>query len=191
MMINLLIFGPPGAGKGTQAAAIAKKYQLNHISSGEILRQEAKDGKLKEEIAKYLDAGQLVPDELLNEMIEKALINSNKEGIIFDGYPRTLQQVKFLDELLAKHNREMDVVINLTLDDETAIKRILSRGEVSGRSDDKREIVEERFRIYHAQTSPLLQYYRERGRIIDIDGRPDIAAVEKHINNIIDEIITG
>lgn len=188
-MLNLLIFGPPGAGKGTQAEAIATRYNLNHISSGEMLRQEAKEGEFKEEVSKFLDAGQLVPDDLLTKMIEEAILESGERGIIFDGYPRTLHQVELLDGFLAKQGRELDAVINLTLDDEAAIARILSRGESSGRSDDKREIVEERFRIYHAQTSPLLKYYRERGRIIDIDGRPDIKSVEEHINRIIDEII--
>lgn len=191
MMINLLIFGPPGAGKGTQAIAIAKKYNLHHISSGDILRQEAINGQLKDEIAKHLDAGQLVPDKLLNKMIEEAIAESGNRGIIFDGYPRTLSQVKFLDELLAKYKRGMNIVINLTLDDETAIARILSRGKNSGRSDDRHEIVTKRFRIYYAQTSPLVNYYKERGIIVDIDGKPDVATVESHINKIIDEIIAG
>ena len=185
-MLNLIIFGPPGAGKGTQAALIAKEYRLTHLSSGDILRQELKNGQLGAQIKKYQDAGKLVPDKLIIEMVEKAAAaKMKKTGLIFDGYPRNLKQARSLDKFLNANKTAIDLVLNLKLSEREAEKRIILRGQTSGRSDDNRQTIKKRFGVYRLQTAPLLKYYKEQKKIISIDGRPDIAAVLKNIKQIL------
>lgn len=189
-MINLLIFGPPGAGKGTQAAFVAQKYNLKHISSGELLRQEAKDGEFKDEVAKYLDAGHLVPDELITKIIKDELEDTDKkQGVLLDGYPRTIKQAEFLDSLLKDNNRQLNLVINLELEDDIAISRIMSRGENSGRADDRSEIIKKRFHIYHQETEPLLNYYKNQKKLKHVNGRPDVEAVKKELEETIEKLL--
>lgn len=188
-MTNLIIFGPPGAGKGTQAALIAKKFRLSHFSSGELLRQELKNGTLGAKIKKCQDAGQLVPDCLIIEMIEKAAQKKIKgAGFIFDGYPRTIKQAKALDGFLKKNKTAISSVINLRLNEAEALKRIINRGKTSGRSDDNIKIVKNRFKVYRDQTKPLLAYYRNQGRLANVDGRPAIKAIFKELEEMIKEL---
>ncbi len=191
-MINLIIFGPPGAGKGTQAKLIAEKHQIHHLSSGEILRQEAAGGPLKEKLSSYLKAGQLVPDDLIIEMVEKiADVQLSTPGTIFDGYPRTLDQAKSLDKLFSKKEVSPATVINLCLEENEATERILLRGQHSGRTDDNLPAIKERFRIYHQETDALLKYYEQQNRVIDIDGSPDIVTVNATINEVIDKLLAN
>jgi len=180
--MNLLIFGPPGAGKGTQASLIAKKYKLTHLSSGDILRAELKNGELGARIKKYQDAGKLVPDSLIIAMMEKAIIKGAKQGgFIFDGYPRTTKQAKALDKSLKAENINLNAVINLNLSETEAINRILKRGRTSGRSDDNIKTIKARFAVYHTLTAPLLKHYQKQEKVININGRPPITAVFKTI----------
>ena len=188
-MINLIIFGTPGAGKGTQAELIAKKYNLIHLSSGNILRQEIENGELGPEIKKYLDNGTLVPDSLITAMMEKAVAKQiSDHGLIFDGYPRNLNQAKSLQTFFTNNNLDLDAVINLEISEEEAKNRILLRGKTSGRSDDNPETISSRFHTYHEQTKPLLDYYQDLGKIINIDGQPEIETVYQNIAQEIQNI---
>ena len=185
-MINLIIFGPPGAGKGTQASLIAKQLKLIHLSSGELLRQELKKGELGNRIRKYQDAGKLVPDSLIIEMIEKAAKKNIKgAGFIFDGYPRTIKQSKALDKFLKENKTALNLVLNLKLSESAALKRMILRGKTSGRSDDNLKTIKNRFKVYRAQTKPLLDYYQKQKKITNIDGRPNIEAIFKEITTIL------
>lgn len=187
-MTNLIFFGTPGAGKGTQAELISQKYNLTHLSSGQILRQEISGGELGEKIKAYVDKGILVPNELVIAMMEKAAKASwtRGDGVIFDGYPRNLEQAESLEKFFAANNLELTAVLNLEISEEEAKKRILLRGETSGRSDDNPETISERFKTYHEQTKPLIDYYTASGKIKTIDGAPDIETVAKDIFQIVE-----
>ncbi|QQG52291.1 MAG: adenylate kinase [Candidatus Falkowbacteria bacterium] len=189
-MTNLIFFGTPGAGKGTQAELISQKYNLTHLSSGHILRAEMAAGELGTEIKSYVDKGILVPNELVIAMMEKAAKTSwaNNQGVIFDGYPRNLEQAESLQKFFAANNLELTAVINLEISEEEAKKRILLRGQNSGRSDDNPETISERFKTYHDQTKPLIDYYQNLSKIKTIDGAPDIETVAKSIHQIIDNL---
>lgn len=189
-MTNLIFFGTPGAGKGTQAELISQKYNLTHLSSGQILRQEMTSGELGAEIKSYVDKGVLVPNELVIAMMEKAAQKSwkNDAGVIFDGYPRNVEQAESLEKFFTDNGLELTAVINLEISEEEAKKRILLRGENSGRSDDNPETISERFKTYHEQTKPLIDYYAASGKIKTIDGAPDIETVAKSIYQIIENL---
>jgi len=186
-MKNLIIFGSPGAGKGTQAGLIAAKYQLAHLSSGEILRQAVSSGSsLGAQIQAFQVRGELVPDELIIKIFQEQLDSLNKQNFILDGYPRTLAQAHDLDEYLK--NQPITAIINLQLPEEEAIKRIILRGESSGRADDNEEVVRNRFTVYRAQTMPLLDYYKQQNKVIEIDGRPAIEEIFEKITAALDNL---
>lgn len=184
--MNVIIFGPPGAGKGTQAKFIAQKNTLSHLSSGELSRQMLGNKKFGAKIKSCLDAGRLVPNNIIINIVEKYIkSNSEKDGFIFDGYPRNLGQAKALDCLAKKNQTKIDLVINLKLSEEEALKRILLRGKTSGRSDDNIKTTRNRLKIYRRQTAPLLDYYQKQDKLENIDGLQTIKKVEKDISRLI------
>lgn len=171
--LNLVLFGPPGAGKGTQSAMLIEKYKLIHLSTGDILRSEIAAGtKLGLEAKSLIDQGMLVPDTVVIGMIESKLdANPDAQGFIFDGFPRTVAQARALDTLLTDRATGITVMLALEVDDEELTKRLLSRGKVSGRSDDQDPtIIENRIKEYNNKTAPLKDYYREQGKLRVING---------------------
>ena len=185
-MLNIVIFGAPGSGKGTQSDMIIKKYGLFHISTGDVLRAEMKNGTELGKIAEgYISKGQLVPDELIIDMLAKVL-DSNEEtknGVIFDGFPRTIPQAEALKAMLKERGAEVSAVIGLEVEEEELIDRLIKRGQVSGRSDDNLETIKSRLDVYHNQTTPLKDYYINEKKYKAIHGMGTIesifAAIEK------------
>ena len=190
-MLNIVIFGAPGSGKGTQSDMIIKKYGLFHISTGDVLRAEMKNGTELGKIAEgYISKGQLVPDELIIDMLAKVL-DSNEEtknGVIFDGFPRTIPQAEALKAMLKERGAEVSAVIGLEVEEEELIDRLIKRGQVSGRSDDNLETIKSRLDVYHNQTTPLKDYYINEKKYKAIHGMGTIesifAAIEKEIDNL-------
>lgn len=190
-MLNIVIFGAPGSGKGTQSDMIIKKYGLFHISTGDVLRTEMKNGTELGKIAEgYISKGQLVPDELIIDMLAKVL-DSNEEtknGVIFDGFPRTIPQAEALKAMLKERGAGVSAVIGLEVEEEELIDRLIKRGQVSGRSDDNLETIKSRLDVYHNQTTPLKDYYINEKKYKAIHGMGTIesifAAIEKEIDNL-------
>lgn len=172
-MLNIVLFGPPGAGKGTQAIKLKEKYDLVHLSTGDILRNEIKNETELGTLAKsFMDKGELVPDEVVIDMIGNCLNeNESAKGFIFDGFPRTTEQAEALDNLLEKHSTEIDTMLSLEVDDEELVDRIIKRGKESGREDDKNEsVIFNRIITYNKKTAPLKNYYDEQGKYHAIAG---------------------
>jgi len=175
-MLNIVIFGAPGSGKGTQSELLIKKYNLKHISTGEILREEMKNvtelGKLAES---YMKKGHLVPDSVVIDMLEEVVEKyAGSKKFIFDGFPRTLAQGEALSTMLAAHGHKIDIVINLEVEDDELIDRLLMRGQALGRADDNRETIESRLEVYNRQTLPLKEFYREQGVLREVNGMGSI-----------------
>lgn len=176
-MFNIILFGPPGSGKGTQSEKLIDKYGLIHLSTGNLLREEiANKTKLGLEAKKFMDNGQLVPDSVVIGMIRSALAhNPNAKGFLFDGFPRTVAQSEALDELLAENRSEINVVLALEVADEELIGRLLNRGKTSGRSDDVNEdVIRARITEYENKTSPVAEYYAQFDKVVRIKGEGDI-----------------
>ncbi len=185
-MKNYIIFGAPGAGKGTQAEIIAHDKGLEHLSSGELSRRMLDDKILGPKIKKRIDSGQLVPDYIIIELVEKYVRERLEgNGFIFDGYPRNLSQAKALDKFIRREKLEINLVINLKLSEEEALKRILLRGQSSGRSDDNIKTTKNRLKIYRERTEPILEYYREKGILKELDGYKPIEKVAQEIKKFI------
>lgn len=188
-MLNLVIFGGPGSGKGTQSDKLKDKYGLFHISTGEVLRDHMSRGTEIGNIAnQYISQGQLIPDDLMIKIVEDILDSKPEEtakGVIFDGFPRTIPQAKALDEALAARGRKIDHVIGLEVDDDELVKRMLLRGQLTGRADDNTETIKKRLAVYHNQTAPLKEYYINEGKYRHIDGGKTI---DKIFGQISDEI---
>lgn len=171
--LNIVLFGPPGAGKGTQSAMLIEKYKLMHLSTGDILRGEIVAGTtLGKEAKSLIDQGLLVPDTVVIGMIENKLDqNPNAQGFIFDGFPRTVAQARALDGLLTDRQTGITVMLALEVDDEELTKRLLSRGKQSGRSDDQDPaIIENRIKEYNNKTAPLKDFYREQSKLRVVNG---------------------
>lgn len=188
-MLNILIFGPPGSGKGTQSLRISDKYGLSHISTGDILRNEVdRQTSLGKKAGKIMDRGELVPDELLIDILH-SMMEKNRvaKGFIFDGFPRTIVQAKELDALMEKLNNDIHIVISLEVPDEEVVARLLKRAELEGRTDDNRETVGNRLKIYNQQTAPLLDYYSRQGKLRTVKGVGRIDEIFKDVSSIIDK----
>ncbi|MBQ9820946.1 MAG: adenylate kinase [Muribaculaceae bacterium] len=191
-MLNIVIFGAPGSGKGTQSDKLIEHYKLFHISTGDVLRDNIKRGTELGKTAKgYIDQGQLVPDELIIDILAQVL-DENKdkaaEGVIFDGFPRTIPQAEALEQLLADRGTKIDAVVGLEVPEDELIKRILLRGQMSGRSDDNEETARKRLDTYHNQTSPLKAFYEEQGKYIAINGLGTIDGIFGLIKESLDNL---
>ncbi|MBQ8736401.1 MAG: adenylate kinase [Bacteroidaceae bacterium] len=164
-MKNIIIFGAPGSGKGTYSDEIVAKYNMGHISTGDVLRNEMKNGTELGNIAKgYIDNGQLIPDELMIDILAKTYDSLPKgQGVIFDGFPRTIPQAEALKKMLAERNHEMGMMIELVVDEETLMARLLNRAIEQGRADDNEETIKKRFEVYHNQTAPLAEWFEKEG----------------------------
>ena len=187
-MLNIVLFGPPGAGKGTQATKLKEAYNLVHLSTGDLLRAEIKEKtKLGLEAQAFMNKGELVPDEVVIGMIESKLEqNSDAKGFIFDGFPRTTEQAKALDALLADYNTSITVMLSLEVDDEELVARIVQRGKDSGREDDKNEpVIFNRIVTYNKVTSPLKVYYNKQGKYNVIDG---VGSMDEVFNRLTEKI---
>lgn len=184
-MLNIVLFGAPCAGKGTQSDLLVEKYHLNHISTGDLLRKEiAEQTELGKQIKSTMDAGSLVSDDIVVAMIDKAIANDT-QGILFDGFPRDVEQAESLDRLLAKHNRTLTCMVSLDVPREELIRRMLERAKVSGRSDDNEEAIQNRLREYEAKTLPVATYYTQQGKHIKVNG---LGKIEEINNAIVAEI---
>lgn len=187
-MLNIIIFGPPGSGKGTQSARTVKKYNLVHLSTGDLLREEmARGTSLGMEVRKFIDKGMLVPDEIvLRELQEKASEHLSSPGLIFDGFPRTILQAEMLDKMLESRNMAVDLVLSVKVEEQELYKRMMGRAEDSGRSDDSSDIIWRRIEVYKDQTLPLIEFYRNQGKIVSINGMAPVDEVFDKISTAID-----
>jgi len=188
-MLNIALFGPPGAGKGTQSEFLIEKYKLFYISTGDMLRKELKaKSKLGLEAKAIIEQGGLVSDEIIVQIIEKTIKdNSDANGFLFDGFPRTFIQAYILEGLMIKLNTSLNCLINIDVPEKESIKRLLNRGKTSGRSDDNEKVIKNRLKEYKEKTLPVLNFYKEKGNYIRVNGAKSIEAVTKDINVIIKE----
>jgi adenylate kinase len=183
-MINIVLFGPPGSGKGTQAAKLVEKYGLEHLSTGDVIRAEIKAGTpLGKSVQEFIERGQLAPDELVIEIIENYLSGYEKgAGIIFDGFPRTIPQAEAFDTMLEAHDSSVTLMVSLDVPDDELVARILLRGKDSGRADDADiEVIRNRIRVYKEQTAVVADHYAAQGKYFPIAGRGTIDEVFSRI----------
>jgi adenylate kinase len=190
-MLNIVLFGPPGAGKGTQAVNLIEKYTLVHLSTGDILRGElAAKSPLGLEAKKYMDKGELVPDEVVIGMIETKLDqHANANGFIFDGFPRTKAQAAALDNLLQKKETAISIMIALDVEKQELINRLMGRGIVSGRADDQDiKVIENRITVYNRETAPVIDYFNSKGIFKPVNGMGTIEDIFGRISGAIDQV---
>lgn len=191
-MIAIVLFGKPGAGKGTQAEFLKEKYNLTHISTGDVFRFNLKNGtELGNQAKVFIDKGELVPDEItINMLANEVANNMDKSGFLFDGFPRTIQQAVALEALLKEKNIEFVGTIGIDANDDILVARILERGKTSGRSDDQDEQkIRNRYTEYNEKTAPLINYYTEKNKYTAIDGIGSIAEVTERLAKVIDTLI--
>jgi adenylate kinase len=191
-MLNLILFGPPGAGKGTQAEFLINSYQLIHLSTGDLLRSEiAGHTRLGLEAKAFMDKGELVPDAVVIGMIKSKLESSkDARGFIFDGFPRTVDQAKALDNLLNENETPVCGMLSLEVERQELINRLLGRGLVSGRTDDQDQLViENRINVYNEKTTPLIAYYQAQGKHFGIDGMGTIPEIAERLKQTVDNIM--
>lgn len=188
--MNIILFGPPAAGKGTQAKRLVTEYGFIQLSTGDMLRAARNAGtELGQRVAAIMDSGQLVSDEIVIELIEDQLdTHKDASGFIFDGFPRTVPQAEALDSTLAKRDMEVDVVIRLKVDEDALLERVTKRFEEQGRDDDNPETFKKRLDAYSAQTAPLLPIYAERKKLVEVDGMKSIDAVAGGIDGALDAV---
>lgn len=188
-MFNLVLFGPPGAGKGTQAERLMEKYGFCHISTGEVIRQEIKKGSpLGLEAQAYIENGRLAPDELVIDIIsDYVAAHRDEKGCIFDGFPRTTVQAEEFDRIMRENGTPVNLMLSLDVDDEILVDRLLNRGKCSGRADDSNEsVIRNRIDVYKEQTAVVAEFYKKQGKYISIDGVGSMDEVFDRICNAID-----
>jgi adenylate kinase len=186
--MRIILMGPPGVGKGTQANRIVDRFEIIHLSTGDIHRAEVSGSTgLGKKAKEFMDTGQLVPDELLLEMMEKRLQQKDcKKGYLLDGFPRTIPQAEGLESILNKIQHKIDYVISLTADKTELVNRLVLRGKESGRSDDTEEVIKERQQVYWTLTSPLLNFYRERKLLVEVNGLGTISEITNRILKVLE-----
>lgn len=191
-MMNLVLFGAPGSGKGTQSAKIIDKYGLYHISTGDVLRDHiARHTDLGRLADKYISKGQLIPDAVMTEILDNVLEEKagGKNGVVFDGFPRTIAQAEALEKLLKKRGAKIDGVIGLEVAEDELIKRMLQRGRETGRTDDNLETITRRLEVYRESTKPLKDYYAELGLYLSVDGQGNVDDIFGNITKGIDSMV--
>lgn len=190
-MLNLILFGPPGSGKGTQSVRIAEKYELTHISTGDIFRREISNKTaLGLKVQGIIEKGELVPDDLLVDILRSALEQAGAtRGFIFDGFPRTLRQAGDLDNLLGETGNTVSLVLALDVDEEEVVKRLLKRAQLEGRKDDTEEVIRNRMVVYHQQTHPLMDYYTRQGKFRSVHGVGSIDEILEALCTEVDKVI--
>ena len=191
-MLNIVLFGPPGAGKGTQANFLKESFNLKHISTGDVFRKNIKNQTSLGNLAQsYMDKGALVPDQVTIDMLsDEVSKNTSVEGFIFDGFPRNTVQADALESLLSKYDAQVDAMIALEVADEVLVKRLLKRGETSGRADDSsEEIVRNRIQIYYSETAILKSYYQAKQRYHGVDGVGAIDAIAARLNAVVKALL--
>ena len=189
-MLNVIIFGAPGSGKGTQSAYIADKYGLDHLSTGDLLRAEQETkSELGNLIASYISQGMLVPDELIINMLAKVLdTRKSTNGYIFDGFPRTTEQAAALKAMLAERHMTVSVMLDLSVPEQELTERLLKRGLTSGRADDNEETIRKRIQVYHSKTAPVKDFYVQEGLAADIEGIGSLGDIFDRIVTAIEQV---
>ena len=189
-MLNIILFGPPGAGKGTQSQFLREKYNLTYLSTGEILREEiAAESELGLQVKEIIGRGGLVSDEIVARIIEKKLSeNRDSAGFLFDGYPRTARQAEILDELLQKFGMPLSGVLSLEVPEEMLIQRMLERGKTSGRADDNLESIKHRFVEYNEKTHPVTDFYEAKGNLHSVNGVGEIPEIFENLCSVIETL---
>lgn len=191
MIHNVVIFGAPGSGKGTQSTLIAEKYGLVHLSTGELLRAEVETGNpLGKQIESFISQGNLVPDSLIIDLLVSVLQkHATAKGFIFDGFPRTTAQAVALKEMLNKQDSDIALMINLNVGEGELVNRLLYRGISSGRTDDNYETIQHRIKVYHEKTAPVKAFYQDLGCAVDIDGTGSLSDIFHRIGTALDAVI--
>ena len=189
-MADILLLGPQGAGKGTQGRLIAAEHGIPHVATGDMLRAAMYgDTELGRRVKPIYDAGHLVPDELMIALIRERLGEENaREGFVLDGFPRTMPQAEALEEMLREIGRDLDVVFEFQLDDAVGVERMLRRAAEEGRADDTPEAIDERLRLYHLETEPLIEYYRARGNLVGIHADRHVQEVFREIQQALEQV---
>ena len=189
-MLNIVIFGAPGSGKGTQSERIVEKYGINHISTGDVLRAEIKNGTELGKTAKgYIDQGQLIPDELMIDILASVFDSfKDSKGVIFDGFPRTIAQAEALKKMLAERGQDVSVMVDLDVPEEELTVRLINRGKDSGRADDNDETIKKRLHVYHSQTAPLIDWYKNEKKYQHINGLGTMEGIFAEICEAVDKL---
>ena len=189
-MLNIVIFGAPGSGKGTQSERIVEKYGINHISTGDVLRAEIKNGTELGKTAKgYIDQGQLIPDELMIDILASVFDSfKDSKGVIFDGFPRTIAQAEALKKMLAERGQDVSVMVDLEVPEDELMVRLIKRGKDTGRADDNEETIKKRLHVYHSQTAPLIDWYKNEKKYQHINGLGTMEGIFAEICEAIDKL---